>query len=148
MKEIKIKDNASIFRDVLMNRETSDALDVANYLFLYGGRRTGKSYNRIFFDEAYGESPVLSSLRFANDKARFKSKYDVKFNNKKKSVTLLEFDNDSSDMYKDKKTTVKTCKGDRYNRKIGFLLAYFQHTSCMSKTQANQYLKELLEEKK
>ena len=63
----------------------------------------------------------------------------VLFNEKKKAVTLLdEFDN---------VTVVRATKGDKYDKKFGFLLAYFQQNCGLTKTQANKYLKEILEVK-
>jgi hypothetical protein len=61
----------------------------------------------------------------------------VYFNDKKKATTLINGD---------KVTVVKCGKGDKYNRRIGFLEAYFQSHSGMSKTQARKYLDELLKE--
>ena len=62
----------------------------------------------------------------------------VQFNDKKKATTIID-DN--------KVTVVKTMKGDKYNKEFGFLMAYFQHYSGLSKTQAKKYLKGLLDEK-
>lgn len=70
-----------------------------------------------------------------------KPKYRVQFNDKKGATTLIEDNN-----IKPKVTVVKTCKGDEFDKKYGFLLAYFQHNSGMSKTQSNKYLKNLAEE--
>ena len=61
----------------------------------------------------------------------------VMFNEKKGATTLLKGD---------KVTVVKTCKGDKFDKKYGFLLAYFQQNCGLSKTQANKYLKELVED--
>ena len=41
------------------------------------------------------------------------------------------------------KTIVKKSKDDEYNKKIGFLWAYFQKNSGLSKTKANEYLDNL-----
>lgn len=43
------------------------------------------------------------------------------------------------------KTVVKRTKDDEYNKIMGFLWAYFQKTSGLSKTKANTYLKELVD---
>lgn len=59
----------------------------------------------------------------------------VFFNENKGATTLL---------YGDKATVVKTTKGDSYDRQYGFLLAFFQKHSGLSKTQANKYLKEII----
>ena len=44
------------------------------------------------------------------------------------------------------KTIVKRSKDDEYNKRLGFLTAYFQKTSGMSKSKANKYLDSLIEE--
>jgi hypothetical protein len=62
----------------------------------------------------------------------------VFFNDKKKATTLL---------YGDEATVVKTCKGDKYDREKGFLMAFFQKQSGLSKTKAKKYLKKITEEK-
>lgn len=43
------------------------------------------------------------------------------------------------------KTVVKRRKEDNYNKKLGFLIAYFQKNSGLTKTQANRYLNNLVE---
>ena len=60
----------------------------------------------------------------------------VFFNKKKKATTLL---------FDDEVFVVKCDTKDTYNKRIGFLEAYFQAQSGMSKTQANKYLRELVE---
>lgn len=45
----------------------------------------------------------------------------------------------------DKVTVVRTMEGDKYDREFGFLMAYFQHYSGLSKTQAKKYIKEVIE---
>lgn len=44
------------------------------------------------------------------------------------------------------KTVVKRAKGDEYNKILGFLWAYFQKRSGLSKTKANEYIRNLVEE--
>ena len=60
----------------------------------------------------------------------------VFFNKKKKATTLL---------FDDEVFVVKCDTKDTYNKRIGFLEAYFQAHSGMSKTQANKFLRELVE---
>ena len=60
----------------------------------------------------------------------------VFFNKKKKATTLL---------FNDEAFVVKCDTKDTYNKRIGFLEAYFQAQSGMSKTQANKYLRKLVE---
>ena len=62
----------------------------------------------------------------------------VVFNDKKKATTIL---------YGDEATVVKACKGDKYDREKGFLMAFFQKQTGLSKTQAKKYLKEITKEK-
>jgi len=46
------------------------------------------------------------------------------------------------------KTVVKRCADDKHDKKIAFLIAYFQKQSGLSKNKANKYLNELFEEEK
>jgi len=62
----------------------------------------------------------------------------VIFNEKKGATTLLHGKNNA--------TVVKTTKEDKYDKKFGFLLAYFQYYSGLSKTQANKYLNNIIKE--
>lgn len=57
-----------------------------------------------------------------------------------KSITLFWGD--------DIKTSVVCSKNDKYDKRLGFLIAYFQYNSGLSKTQANKYLDNLTEEVK
>lgn len=41
------------------------------------------------------------------------------------------------------KTVVKRCKEDKFNKRLGFLTAFFQHYCGMSKNKANKFLAEL-----
>ena len=62
----------------------------------------------------------------------------VLFNDKKKATTLI-FDN--------KVVVVKAREDDKYDRRIGFLEAYFQATSRLSKTKALKYLNDIVKDK-
>lgn len=44
------------------------------------------------------------------------------------------------------KTIVKKSKDDKYDKRLGFLTAYFQKNCGMSKNKANKYLDSLVEE--
>lgn len=55
-----------------------------------------------------------------------------------KGATILFWNNGD-------KTVVKRTQDDEYNKVLGFLWAYFQYTSGLSKTQANEYLKGLVD---
>lgn len=54
-------------------------------------------------------------------------------------ATILFWEDDS-------KTIVKRGKNDNYDKVTGFLWAYFQKTSGLSKTKANKYLQNLVDE--
>lgn len=43
----------------------------------------------------------------------------------------------------EEKTVVKRCEDDEFNKKLGFLTAFFQHYCGMSKNKANKFLAEL-----
>lgn len=53
-----------------------------------------------------------------------------------KGATVLIWDNGE-------KTVVKRCEDDEFNKRLGFLTAFFQHYSGMSKNKANKFLAEL-----
>ena len=44
------------------------------------------------------------------------------------------------------RTVVKTCEGDTFDKTTGYLQAYFQKLSGISKTQSSKFLRELTEE--
>ena len=44
------------------------------------------------------------------------------------------------------KTIVRKCREDKYDKRIGFLTAYFQKHSGLTKNKANKFLSELREE--
>ena len=66
----------------------------------------------------------------------------TKPNKKGKCATILFWDLDNEN----NKTIVKLSKNDNYDKRLGFLIAYFQKHSGLSKTQANKYLDNLTEE--
>lgn len=95
----------------------------------------------------------FSTLSLSLPIARIPDK--VIFNEKKRSTTLLynrdEFDLQEVAHIQDipnpttyHAVTVKATKDDEYNKKLGFLIAYFQRTSGLSKSQSNKYLDKLL----
>lgn len=59
-----------------------------------------------------------------------------------KGATILFWDKDGNE-----KTIVKRSKDDKFNKRLGFLTAYFQYHSGLSKTKANKYLDGLEVEK-
>lgn len=90
----------------------------------------------------YGKSILDDIQKIIKHRNTFIGKYDIKFNDKKETVTILEFNPTNPHKYTDNITTVK-CNDNEYDKRYGFLLAWFQRTSGMSKTQANKYLYEL-----
>ena len=74
------------------------------------------------------------SLRTMNMLERAKS---IKFDEVNKATIVRWDDND--------KTVVRASKDDTYDKMFGVLLAYFQKTSGMSKTQANKFLESITE---
>lgn len=60
-----------------------------------------------------------------------------------KGATIIFWNEDESD-----KTVVKLSDGDKYDKRLGFLIAYFQRYSGLSKTQANKFLDNLEEQDK
>jgi hypothetical protein len=82
--------------------------------------------------------PVPKKAKWAS-----KTRYDklpdkVMFNDKKKATTLF---------FGDEVHHVKATKNDDYSRTFGFLMAYFQHHSGMSRNKANKYLENIVAEK-
>lgn len=61
-----------------------------------------------------------------------------------KGATILFWNEDDEN----DKTIVKLSKNDKYDKRLGFLIAYFQYNSGLTKTQANKYLDNLVEEDK
>lgn len=55
-----------------------------------------------------------------------------------KGATILFWDENENE-----KTIVKKSKDDKFDKRLGFLTAYFQYHSGLSKTQANKYLADL-----
>jgi len=58
----------------------------------------------------------------------------------KKDATVLIWENGE-------KTIVKRTNEDNFDKRLGFLYAYFQKTSGLSRNKANKYIEELVEEK-
>lgn len=56
-----------------------------------------------------------------------------------KNATILFWEDGS-------KTVVKRCEDDKYDKRLGFLIGYFQKNSGLSKTKANKFLRDLVEE--
>ncbi len=60
--------------------------------------------------------------------------------NEEKKTVVLKWNDDTI-------TKVKTTKGDKFDARVGFLIAYFQKHCGMSKNKANQFLDKLVANK-
>jgi len=98
--------------------------------------------------KVYGKPTIGRSYRDFNDmfipfwytttkKEKLPKRYIIN-----KGATILFWSDDKSD-----KTIVKRSKDDKYDKRLGFLTAYFQYHSGLSKNKANKYLDNLEEEK-
>ncbi len=93
----------------------------------------------------YGENFNFPSRHFACDfiwereekKKKLPERYIIN-----KGATILFWDKEGKN-----KTIVKRSKDDEFNKRLGFLTAYFQYHSGLSKTKANKFL-DLLEVEK
>ena len=104
----------------------------------------------LFYKKYYEglRNDALDAYMYGIDKMAFVGKKDTKplaltpskvfFNDKKKATTI---------MFGETATVVKCGKGDKYDRRIGFLEAYFQATCNMSKNKALKYLNEIVKDK-
>ena len=111
----------------------NDMVDSWRYSLL---NQFGLGLNDYSFFDRTKEKIIEALAEKHNEEHRLPRK--VIFNDKKKATTLL---------YGDEATVVKTCKGDKYDREKGFLMAFFQKQTGLSKTQAKKYLKEITKEK-
>lgn len=91
------------------------------------------SYNHVDGDKYATVTGVVDyfDLKNIQNKGILPERYIINHN-----ATIL-FWNDGT------KTIVKKAKDDDYNKKLGFLWAYFQKMSGLSKTKANEYLENL-----
>lgn len=76
---------------------------------------------------------IYTGYDYGDNKKKMPKKYIIN-----KGATILFWDDNENE-----KTIVKRCKDDKFNKRLGFLTAYFQYHSGLSKTQANKYLSEL-----
>lgn len=74
-----------------------------------------------------------AKLYFINNEENLPKRYIIN-----KGATILFWEDGT-------KTVVKRAKGDEYNKILGFLWAYFQKRSGLSKTKANEYIRNLVE---
>ena len=113
--------------------------------------RVMEGTENLFYKKYYEglRNDALDAYMYGIDKMAFVGKKDTKplaltpskvfFNDKKKATTI---------MFGETATVVKCGKGDKYDRRIGFLEAYFQATCNMSKNKALKYLNEIVKDKK
>jgi len=119
-------------------------------LKIYGGKFKKIELNDSLISYDTLDALKYSCLGFINSETEM-PRYDVRklelggtpnlqvhFNDKKKATTIIKGN---------KVVVVRTKKGEKYNRRIGFLEAYFELMSGMSKTQKSKYLDEITGEK-
>ncbi len=110
------------------------------YAFQFGYDKNGRGFKPMKFDWNRDRLDALNYSLGLYTSSTPRSEYKpskVFFNDKKKATTLM-FGNEA--------TVVKCGEGDKYDKRIGFLEAYFQATCGMSKNKANKYLKKIVEE--
>lgn len=76
-----------------------------------------------------------AGLEIATSKEKIKVPMPKKYIINKGATVLIWDDGE--------KTVVKRCADDEFNKRLGFLTAFFQHYSGMSKNKANKFLAEL-----
>lgn len=97
-------------------------------------RRRG---NRRFYSDYYElQKQMYDFLYTDNKKINNLERYIIN-----KDATILFWKNGD-------KTVVKKTKKDKFDKRLGFLYAWFQATSGLSKSKANEYLENLEEEVK
>lgn len=87
----------------------------------------GRANDKNFFDSI--DALKYWKMNYIKKEERLPKKYII---NDKATILLW---NDGT------KTVIKRSEGDEYNKTLAFLWAYFQKTSGLSKTKANEYLK-------
>ena len=88
-------------------------------------------------NDVFSRFPYITTNLYEDNKKKLPEKYIIN-----KGATILFWDEDEEE-----KTIVKRSKDDKFNKRLGFLTAYFQYHSGLSKTQANKYLDSLEVEK-
>lgn len=97
--------------------------------------------NSITIETEIDYNAPFSFLLEYNEKNKRKNKLPKRYIINK-GATILFWNDDETD-----KTIVKRSKDDKFNKRLGFLTAYFQYHSGLSKTKANKYLDGLEVEK-
>ena len=130
-------DYTSYFRREYM-KKNNDALDAVTYSTPDIVGMTAENLSRLWEESLFKEN--IRGIYDTKDLpiAELNLPDRVFYNEKKGATTLL---------YGDNATVVKTTKGDKYDREKGFLLAFFQKHSGLTKTQANKYLKDIIKDK-
>ena len=137
-----VKLNEIIIKENLISGERK-----IEYVFQYVGTLTTfKIAEEELVKKTFSDIPVIFSAKDIYDSVNYMATSILKsdklprkviFNDKKKATTLL---------YGDEATVVKACKGDKYDKEKGFLMAFFQKQTRLSKTQAKKYLKKITEQ--
>lgn len=94
---------------------------------------TIKATTKLINDEILKSCGINLGVDFSKNKATvpMPKKYIINH-----GATVLMWDDGE-------KTVVKRCADDEFNKRLGFLTAFFQHYSGMSKNKANKFLAEL-----
>lgn len=98
--------------------------------YFINARGNGKSYTALNQFNMH-----VGNLHFDNMFKQSKLYDKIIFNN---PATIVWWDDDT-------KTIVKSTEGDSYSKQFGFLMAYFQKHSGMTKTQVNKFMDKLEE---
>ena len=141
-------------QDRILNRierqEKKRALERERFLRFKLQEVHSKLYQKLLVDEVIEtDDPAAISDSLLNGLKKALKSTDFDFNYTKpinlpeyyiinKKVVVLNWENGE-------KTVIKLSEGDEFNARLGFLIAYFQHTSGLTKSKANKYLDSLVE---
>ena len=130
--KIYYKDNDNTYREVGRVHSISYDRQINPFSLDYPIKFTveGNLYTDKIIDEL---NRVIrgDNTKNQNKKVPMPKKYIIN-----KGATVLIWDNGE-------KTIVKRCEDDEFNKRLGFLTAFFQHYCGMSKNKANKFLAEL-----
>lgn len=147
----KVGDKVKIRKDLQegkrydMQNEIKTSNSTTSYMCSLGGRTmTIKSVN-------YGQYQLLEDIESKNwTDGMFECSYynQVPIVNSPQNIERVTFNNPATIIHftDGTKTIVKATENDKYNPTVGFLYAYFEKMSGMSKTQCGKFFDSLEEE--